>query len=233
MIFVQQYLNQMGSFTEIEKVVFVPPNMTQVAAGNPWSHANYTGRGAEPEPLPSQKSLGSGCAARANLCSWEDGGGGAGALGQVQAAATRSAGRTGRPGEYGVGGSGGRPASGRRRGSGERRPGKAVTSGPGAGPVGSEGGPGEQRVLGTRPECAGRGLGVVAETWGDLRRRGGRGIRSRGKSGRDLERSGEGPKVIPPRGGPVVRWVGGAWGRDLKGQVYGGEAYGVVWETLR
>ncbi|KAJ8777038.1 hypothetical protein J1605_014902 [Eschrichtius robustus] len=100
--------------------------MTQVAAGNPWSHANYTGRGAEPEPLPSQKSPGSGCVAWANLCSWEDGGGGAGALGRVQAAATRSAGRTGRPGECGAGSSGGRPGSGRRRGSGERRPGKAL-----------------------------------------------------------------------------------------------------------
>ena len=40
----------------------------------------------------------------------------------------------------------------------------------GAGPVESEGGPGEQRVLGTLPDCAGRGLGVVTEIWGDLRR---------------------------------------------------------------
>lgn len=33
----------------------------------------------------------------------------------------------------------------------------------------SEGRPGEQRVLGTLPEGSGRGLGVVAEIWGDLR----------------------------------------------------------------
>ena len=44
----------------------------------------------------------------------------------------------------------------------------------------SEGGPGEQRVLGTLPECAGRGLGVVAEILGDLKRPGVGG----GKSGR-------------------------------------------------
>ena len=184
-------------------------------------------KGAEPEPLPSQKSPGSGCAAWANLCSWEDGGGRAGALGRVQAAATRSAGRTGRPGDCGAGSSGGRPGSGRRRGSGERRPGKAVTSGPGAGPVGSEGGPGEQRVLGTRPECAGRGLGVVAETGGPEA--------ARGSGHPEQGEIGAGPKVIPPRGGPEVR-CGEAWGRDLEGQVYGGGALGLFgrpWDENR
>ncbi|XP_032322061.1 mediator of RNA polymerase II transcription subunit 16 isoform X2 [Camelus ferus] len=117
-------------------------------------YANYPGSGAGPEPLPSQKSPGSGRAARATRWCGEDGGARAGALGRVQAPA-RSSGRTG---QFGGRWAGARAACRPPDGTwchGERAAGKAATRGPGAGPVGSEGGPGEQGELGTggRPPC--------------------------------------------------------------------------------
>ncbi|XP_072804286.1 mediator of RNA polymerase II transcription subunit 16 isoform X2 [Vicugna pacos] len=117
-----------------------------MSAGTPLMYANYPGSGAGQEPLPSQKSPGSGRAARATRWSGEDGGARAGALGRVQATA-RSSGRTGR---FGGRWAGARAACRPPDGTwcrGERAAGKAATRGPGAGPVGSEDGPGEQGVL--------------------------------------------------------------------------------------
>lgn len=134
----------------------------------------------------------------------------------------------------------------------------AATSGPGAGPVGLEGGPGEQGVLGTRPGArwAGGG-GARRKLGGKSEASGNPGTPSWGKSGLGLEPDqglgglrlyfpGEGPGdsgglegghwrpapgywVVVPGVEPEVAKRGGTWRVGNLEVVIGRR---VVWETL-